>query len=225
MNENKQEIMNKIILKGDISTLSESQKLAYYGAMCDRIGIDPMTQPFQLLKLQGKEVLYCTKSGAEQLNKIHKVSHEIRKREETNNICAVEVRASMEDGEERRFVDEIGAVKLTSETGQSLTGDAYVNAIMKAVTKAKRRATLSLLGLGMLDETETETIPNAIRVEIKQVSEEKDEGKFSMNCIKCGKELSDSVFKYSVDHYSTPLCFEHQKELKEKLEEKKIEVA
>ena len=34
---------------------------------------------------------------------------------------------------------------------------------MKAETKAKRRATLSICGLGMLDETEIETIPDARR--------------------------------------------------------------
>jgi len=37
----------------------------------------------------------------------------------------------------------------------------FGNALMKAVTKAKRRVTLSICGLGMLDETEVETIPSA----------------------------------------------------------------
>ena len=36
--------------------------------------------------------------------------------------------------------------------------NALANAIMKAETKAKRRVTLSICGLGMLDETELETI-------------------------------------------------------------------
>ena len=36
---------------------------------------------------------------------------------------------------------------------------APVNVLMKAETKAKRRATLSILGLGLLDEMELETIP------------------------------------------------------------------
>src|SRR5690606_24912460 len=40
------------------------------------------------------------------------------------------------------------------------------NAYMKAETKAKRRVTLSICGLGWLDETETETIPDAHRVEV-----------------------------------------------------------
>jgi hypothetical protein len=35
------------------------------------------------------------------------------------------------------------------------------NALMKAETKAKRRVTLSICGLGMLDESEVESIPGA----------------------------------------------------------------
>jgi predicted transglutaminase-like cysteine proteinase len=38
--------------------------------------------------------------------------------------------------------------------------------MMKAETKAKRRATLDLLGLGILDESETETIPGATTVTV-----------------------------------------------------------
>jgi hypothetical protein len=41
----------------------------------------------------------------------------------------------------------------------TLKGDALANALMKCETKAKRRVTLSLAGLGWLDETELETIP------------------------------------------------------------------
>ena len=44
-----------------------------------------------------------------------------------------------------------------------MTGDTLANALMKASTKAKRRATLSICGLGVLDESEIETIPGAIR--------------------------------------------------------------
>jgi hypothetical protein len=46
-----------------------------------------------------------------------------------------------------------GVVCLTGETGKHLA-----NAIMKAETKAKRRATLSLCGLGFLDESELDTV-------------------------------------------------------------------
>jgi hypothetical protein len=42
---------------------------------------------------------------------------------------------------------------------KGLSGEALANALMKAETKAKRRATLSICGLGMLDETEVEDVP------------------------------------------------------------------
>ena len=42
---------------------------------------------------------------------------------------------------------------------------------MKAETKAKRRATLDLLGLGVLDESEAESIPNATTVALQTMVE------------------------------------------------------
>jgi hypothetical protein len=120
-------IISNIVLKGDVSALSPTEKVDYYNHICERIGLDPATQPFQLLSLSGKQVMYATKGAAEQLTKLYGVSHEIRERATISN----------------------------------LKGDALCNALMKAETKAKRRSTLSLLGLGMLDETEVETIPNA----------------------------------------------------------------
>jgi hypothetical protein len=45
------------------------------------------------------------------------------------------------------------------------------NLQMKAVTKGKRRLTLSLCGLGWLDETEVETIPNAQPVIVTEKGE------------------------------------------------------
>ena len=37
---------------------------------------------------------------------------------------------------------------------------------MKAETKAKRRVTLSICGLGILDESETDTMPGAVTVDV-----------------------------------------------------------
>lgn len=165
------EIINSLVINGDLSRLNQTQKLQYYKAYCDRLGLDPLAQPFKLLKLSGKEVLYCDRSGAQQLNKIHKVSHEIKSREyiESVGVYQVTARASLPD---QRFTDSIGAVNV-----KGLSGDNYANAIMKAETKAKRRATLDLLGLGILDETEVETIPGAKieAIEEKSVDELKRE--------------------------------------------------
>jgi hypothetical protein len=66
----------------------------------------------------------------------------------------VHVRAKDRDG---RIDEDLGVVPFAEQ----LRGDVRANTIMKAVTKAKRRVTLSISGLGWLDETEVETIPGA----------------------------------------------------------------
>ncbi len=144
-------ILTSIITNGDLSKLSADQKVSYYRNFCERLGLDPLSQPFKLLRLNGKEILYCDRSGTQQLNKLHSVSHEIRAREIVNGCYVVTSQASTPDG---RHTESIGAVPI-----ENLRGDNLCNAMMKAETKAKRRATLDLLGLGILDETETETIP------------------------------------------------------------------
>jgi hypothetical protein len=129
------------------------------------MGLDPFTKPFDILRLNGKEVLYCTRSGTQQLNKLHKVSHLITSRD-TNaeaGVYIVTSKASLPDG---RCTESIGAVNIAG-----LKGEAYANAIMKAETKAKRRATLDLLGLGVLDESEAESIPNASKVALNTMVE------------------------------------------------------
>jgi hypothetical protein len=129
------------------------------------MGLDPFTKPFDILRLNGKEVLYCTRSGTQQLNKLHKVSHLITSRD-TNadaGVYIVTSKASLPDG---RCTESIGAVNIAG-----LKGEAYANAIMKAETKAKRRATLDLLGLGVLDESEADSIPNATTVALQTMVE------------------------------------------------------
>lgn len=150
------EIIQTLIINGDLSKLNPQEKVTYYKLFCQRLGLDPLTQPFKILKLNGKEVLYCDRSGAQQLNKKHNVSHEIKTREKVDDLYVVTCRASIGS----RFTDSIGAVTI-----KGLTGDNLANAMMKGETKAKRRATLDLLGLGLLDETETETIQLAQTVD------------------------------------------------------------
>lgn len=148
------EIISALVIKGDLSGLTPDQKVQYYKMFCERLGLDPLTQPFKLLSLQGKQVMYCDRSGAQQLNKLHNVSHEIKTRDSGSDLYLVTCRASLPDG---RFTESIGAVNI-----KGLAGDNLANAMMKGETKAKRRATLDLLGLGILDETEAETIKDAV---------------------------------------------------------------
>lgn len=143
------EIIQNLVLKGDISSLNSTQRVQYYTSMCQNLGIDPLTQPFSIIKLQGKETLYANKNCTQQLSKVYKIGLEILRTERIEDVYVVTVRAT--DGV--RHTDEIGAV-----TVGTIKGDSLANALMKASTKAKRRAVLAFCGLGMLDETELETV-------------------------------------------------------------------
>ena len=146
-------IQESIVLRGDLSGLNESQKKEYYLYRCKQVGLDPAAKPFDLLKLNGKEILYANASCTQQLCSIHRLSTQITHRERLDDIFLVSVRVTGADG---RVSENAGAVAVGN-----LKGDSLANAILKATTKAIRRAVLAHCGLGMLDETEVESIPEA----------------------------------------------------------------
>lgn len=148
LQQNEETLTSLLIIRGDLSGLSAEQKVAYYRGYCERLGLDPYTSPFQLLRLQGKDILYLSRSGAQQLNKMHGVSHSItsRRQDTEAGIYEVTARATLPDG---RHTESIGVASIAGMKGEQLC-----NAMMKAETKAKRRATLDLLGLGILSEEE-----------------------------------------------------------------------
>ena len=146
-------IIESIVTKGDLSGLNQVQKVQYYNYRCKQIGLDPSAKPFDLLNLSGKQVLYANASATQQLCNIHKLSTQITNKERLDDIYVVSVRVTGADG---RSSENQGAVSIGG-----LKGDALANAILKCTTKAIRRSVLAHCGLGMLDETEVETIPNA----------------------------------------------------------------
>jgi len=155
-----------VLLGGDISKLSSKEKVAYYLRVCDSLGLNPLTQPFAFLRLNGKEVFYAKKDCTEQLRSTRAVTVSIVSREVVEGCYVVTARASMPGG---RADESLGAVSI-----EGLKGENRSNAMMKAETKAKRRVTLSICGLGMLDESETDSIPGAQIVPVK-LAEEKAE--------------------------------------------------
>ena len=146
-------IQESIVLRGDLSGLNEAQKKEYYLFRCKQVGLDPAAKPFDLLKLNGKEILYANAGATQQLCAIHKLSTQITHRERIDDIYVVSVRVTAADG---RVSENQGAVSVGNARG-----DALANSILKATTKAIRRAVLAHCGLGMMDETEVETIPGA----------------------------------------------------------------
>lgn len=146
------DIMESVLIKGDLAKLTPEERVRYYNEVCRSIGLNPLTQPFAYITLNGKLQLYALRACADQLRKINGVSLEVVSREIADDLLTVHVRARLPDG---RVDEDLGAVAFPS----TLRGEARANAELKAVTKAKRRATLSICGLGWLDETEIEDIP------------------------------------------------------------------
>ena len=153
---NEQTQIEQVLVAGDLAKLTGDQRLAYYQRLCETLGLNPLTQPFQYLQLSGKLVLYATKSCTEQLRQLHGVSITSVTSAQVGDVYVVTAAATDRQG---RTDCSTGAVSIGG-----LKGDALANGLMKAETKSKRRVTLSLCGLGMLDESEVETIPNAQRV-------------------------------------------------------------
>lgn len=148
-------IIQQVLLGGDLSKLTPEHRIAFYNRVCESVGLNPLTKPFAYLRLSGKEVLYATKDCTEQLRFLHSISIDPKgfTREVIEGVYVVTAPAAMPSG---RTDVSTGAVPI-----DGLKGEARANAMMKAETKAKRRVTLSICGLGMLDETEIESIPNA----------------------------------------------------------------
>jgi hypothetical protein len=146
--------------EGDLAALTSSQRAALYKRVCERLGLDPTTYPLQYLWVRApaggeRLILYLNKDGAAQLRKVHKVSTRLvdhRYIPEVGAYVAL-VEASTPDG---RVEVEAGAVSVKRADPNDMA-----NALMHAVTKAKRRATIAIVGVGFLDETEVLSIPDA----------------------------------------------------------------
>jgi hypothetical protein len=143
------EIMEAVILAGDLSKLSADERTNYYMATCRSLGLNPLTRPFDYIRLSGREVLYATKGCADQLRKIHRISLEITDRKVVGDLMTVTVRATTPDG---RFDEDMAAIGI-----KGLQGEALANAMMKVTTKSKRRVTFSICGTNTLDETEVQS--------------------------------------------------------------------
>lgn len=168
-------IQSKLVLGGDLSVLNPDERVQYVVALDRRLGLDPATQPLKLIELDGKLVVYADRSCCQQLNRLHRISHQILARKTEDGLHKVECKATSHDG---RSTVNVGIVPVLEpdrikvwnpqaraktwasnpRAGQALKGEALAVAQMKAETKAKRRSTLDLVGLGLLDETEIDAV-------------------------------------------------------------------
>ncbi len=149
----KPSVMESVVMQGDLSKLSSEQRVEYMASVCHSMGLNPLTKPFEFITLNGKLTMYARKDCTDQLRSVKKVSVTIKARETIGDVYVVTANAKLPDGRED---ESTGAVPIANLKGENLA-----NAFMKAETKAKRRVTLSICGLGLLDEAEVEAIPAA----------------------------------------------------------------
>jgi hypothetical protein len=166
-------LLEKLILTDDLSRLTPQERADYYLAVCERLGLDPLLKPLAFLRRDKVDertrqkstevILYALRGATEQLRQQRGITIDIVSRERLDNVYIVVARGTLPDG---RRDEAIGASPLVSSEGKELSARSIANAIMGAETKAKRRVTLSLCGLGMLDESEADTMPEHVREDV-----------------------------------------------------------
>jgi hypothetical protein len=216
------ELLEKVILQNDLAGLSPIEKVQHIKNTCNSLGLNPLTKPIQLIKFQGKEIPYMTKDGAEQIRNLHNVSITRLETEVLNgNLYLVKAYASKPNGRQDCSTSAISIEHLKSiDIG---------NAMKKCETQAKRRVTLSICGLGMLDESEIDDLPKPAyhqKIDLieNKIDLEKEHAAFAQsieNCEdiqslqKCFIEIKSKDFK------SRPDLLQH---LIDKKDEKKNEL-
>lgn len=183
------------LVNNDLGALDPEARLAFLRKLCENLGLNPMTQPFQYIRLNGQLKLYATKGCADQLRKVHGISIEILQNELVDGMIMVHARGTTPDG---RTDEDIAVVPMRK-------GMDGVNDRMKAITKAKRRLTLSICGLGMLDESELATIPSraieqvAPTQEARAVLEAPAKKRSQATNRKHFKKAADSFAEYKIE--------------------------
>ncbi|MDE2020446.1 MAG: hypothetical protein KGJ13_08945 [Patescibacteria group bacterium] len=151
-------LMEKLI-NGDLSMLSPKERVDYYLWVCETLGLNPATSPFSYLKIRDKKTgeeritLYAKRDCSEQMRKRDSVSITDMKRTIEDDMLTVDAVASLPGGR----LDRASA----SVSLRGLSTEEKARAYMVCETKAKRRVTLSICGLGFTDESEVPDIPGA----------------------------------------------------------------
>ena len=128
-------MLENVQVNGDQSKQKAGQRLDYYRPVCQSMGVNPISSPVDYITLNGKLTLYAKKDATDQLRKIHAVSIDDIDINEDKDGFTVKVKGHDNTG---RSDVEIGCVAKSEMKGN------VQNTKMKAVTKAKRRLTLSL---------------------------------------------------------------------------------
>lgn len=152
--------VERVLATGNLEGLSEAERVEIYRATCASLGLNPASRPLEYVRMQGRTVLYVRKEATDQLRRVHGVSIRVTESARQDDLYVVRVEARIGD----RIDEDMGVVPIGKQGA-----DALANAMMRALSKAKRRVTLSIVGLGWAgagdDEEHAEDAASGARVE------------------------------------------------------------
>ena len=61
--ESIRDIVAKTIIDGDLARLQPREGVSYYMAVCQSLGLNPLSKPFKLIRLNEKLILYARKDS------------------------------------------------------------------------------------------------------------------------------------------------------------------
>ena len=160
------QVIENTLIIGDLKSLTSEQRVEYAKAFAKSLGINILTRPFDYILFReydgGPErlELYLNAKGCAQLRKIHRISTVpgTLKQEFLNDHCITRVDVRDGWGGTDTATGSVTLWKVKNGQRIELVGREWDNAVMKCETKAKRRATLSICGLAMLDESQLDTM-------------------------------------------------------------------
>lgn len=161
-NENRIDIKKLLGLfaaNGSIHQLTNPEKRELLAKLCNSLGLNQYIMPFRIYRdMQGHEFIYATKECCAELRHLHHINILTESHSIIDGMCIASVSGNNKYG---RVDSEIGAIHI-----DSLVGQDKANGVMWAMTKAKRRLTLSLAGLGVLADVETRDMKEVIEYNV-----------------------------------------------------------
>ena len=108
------EKIEAVVIGGDLSKLSPTDRVNYYKAVCQSVGLNPLTRTFDYITLNKKLTLYARKDATDQLRNINVISIAKPDIQFEDEWIIVTVVASDQQG---RTDSDVGAVKKTDMQG------------------------------------------------------------------------------------------------------------
>lgn len=156
------------LIEGNLANLTPEKRVQLYMATCKSLKLNPLTKPFCYILVSDWEndteklILYAARNCTDQLRAIYGITTVpgSLKQWREEGMLKASISMRMRSGRTDSDIGIIPMERYSKKRGQyKLQGLSLANAEMHVVTKAKRRATLSLCGLGgIVDETELDTM-------------------------------------------------------------------